>query len=52
MLSQNINEKRQKYTDLKIEIQKMRNIRAVVVPLVIGSLGSIPTCLATSSTEL
>ena len=45
-LSQKINEKRQKYTDLKTEIQRMWNMRAVVVPLVIGSLGSIPTCLA------
>ena len=32
--------------DLKIEIQKMWNMCAVVVPLVNGSLGIIPMCLA------
>ena len=44
-ITQKINEKYQKYTDLKIEVQKMWKERAVIVPLVIGSLGSVPMCL-------
>jgi len=32
-ISQKINEKREKYTDLKIEIQQMWNMHAAVVPL-------------------
>ena len=44
-ITQKINEKYQKYTDLKIEVQKMWKARAVIVTLVIGSLGSVPMCL-------
>ena len=45
-LAQKVNEKRDKYTDLKIEVQRMWNMCAVVVPLVIGTLGSVSMCLA------
>lgn len=43
-ISKKINEKYQHYTDLKHEIQKMWSIKASVVPITLGSLGSIPTC--------
>jgi len=45
-LAHKVNEKRDKYTDLKIEVQRMWNMRAVVMPLVIGTLGSVSVCLA------
>jgi len=32
----------QRYSDLKIEVQKLRSIRTPVAPVIIGSLGSIP----------
>jgi len=51
-LTQKINEKREKYTNLKIELQRMWNMCAVVVPIVIRSLGSIPVCLAVSLNSL
>ena len=41
-ISQKISEKRQRYSDLKIEIQKMWTVRASVAPVIIGSLGSVP----------
>ena len=41
-ISQKISEKRQRYSDLKIEIQKMWSVRASVAPVIIGSLGSVP----------
>ena len=44
-LSSKVTEKLERYTDLKLEIQKMWSMRVSVVPVVIGSLGSIPTCL-------
>jgi len=44
-LSQKINEKYQRYTDLKIEIQKMWSMTASIVPVILGSLGSVPTSL-------
>ena len=46
MTAHKINEKWDKYTDLKIEVQRMWNVRAVVVPLVNGTLGSVSVCLA------
>jgi len=39
------NDKVEKYTDLKIELQRMRNVRVIIVPLVIGCLGSVSKCL-------
>ena len=39
---QKISEKQQRYSDLKIEVQKMWSYRASVAPIIIGSLGSIP----------
>ena len=44
-ITHKINEKYQKYTDLKTEVQKMWNVDAMIIPLVIGSLGSVPMCL-------
>jgi len=41
-LSRKINEKYQRYTDLKIEVQKMWSM---IVPVILGSLGSVPTSL-------
>ena len=37
-ISQKISEKRQRYSNLKIEIQKMWSVRASVAPVIIGSL--------------
>jgi len=44
-LTAKINEKREKYTDLKIELQRMWKVRVVIVPIIIGCLGSVSTCL-------
>jgi len=44
-ISQKITEKYQRYTNLKIEIQKMWLMSASIVPVVLGSLGSVPTSL-------
>ena len=48
-LSNKVTEKLERYTDLKLEMQKMWSTRLFVVPvviaIVIGSLSSIPTCL-------
>jgi len=48
-------EKQTKYTDLKIEVQKLWNVSCQIVPIVVGILGSIPQslteCLATISLQ-
>ena len=44
-LSNKVTKKCERYTDLKLEMQKMWSIRVSVVPVIIGSLGFIPTCL-------
>jgi len=44
-LSKKINEKYQRYTDLKIEIQKIWSMTASIVPVILGSLGSVPKSL-------
>jgi len=48
-------EKQTKYTDLKIEIQNLWNVSCQIVPIVIGTLGSIPKslteCLVTISLQ-
>jgi len=36
-----VNDKVEKYTDLKIELQRMWNFCVIIVPLVIGCLGSV-----------
>ena len=51
-VSQKITEKYQRYTDLKIKIQKMWLMSASVVPVVLGSLGSVPTSLKKSLQQL
>jgi len=40
-----VNEKPEKYTDLKIELQRMWNFHVILCALVIGFLGSVSTCL-------
>ena len=47
-LALKLNEKCERYIDLKIEIQRMWNMHAVIVPVVIARLGSVPACLATN----
>jgi len=44
-LSQKINEKYQQYTDMKIEVQNMWSMTASIVPVILGSLGSVLTSL-------
>ena len=44
-LSNKVTEKLERYTDIKLEMQKMWSMEVSVVPVVIGSLGSIPKCL-------
>ena len=44
-LSYKVTEKLERYTDLKLDIQKMWSVGVSVVPVVIGSLGCIPTYL-------
>ena len=44
-LAHKVNEKQDKYTDFKIEVQRMWYMRAVVMSLVIGTLGSVSVCL-------
>ena len=44
-LSNKVTEKLERYTDIKLEMQKMWSMGVSVVPVVIGSLGSIPKCL-------
>jgi len=34
-----VNEKMERYTDLKIELQRMWKVHVVIVPLIIGCLG-------------
>ncbi|KAJ8029456.1 hypothetical protein HOLleu_28849 [Holothuria leucospilota] len=38
-------EKTQKYQDLKLEIQKLWDVKAEVIPIVIGALGAVSTSL-------
>ena len=38
-------EKIQKYQDLKLELQKLWNVKAEVIPVVIGALGAVSTSL-------
>jgi len=40
-VKEKVSEKHQHYTDLKIEIQKMWNIPVVILPIILGTLGSI-----------
>ena len=51
-LSQKVNEKYQRYTYLKIGVQKMWAMTASIVPVILGSLGSIPTSLKNSLQQL
>ena len=44
-VTENIAEKHQRYTDLKIELQKMWNMQVVILSSVLGALGSVPLCL-------
>ena len=44
-LNAKVNEKMERYTDLKIELQRMWKVRVVIVPLIIGCLGSVSKCL-------
>ena len=44
-VKEKVSEKHQRYTDLKIEIQKMWNIPVVILPVILGTLGSISLCL-------
>ena len=44
-LTQKVNEKYERYTDLKIELQRMWNARVHIAPLIIECLGSVSTCL-------
>ena len=45
-VAEKVTEKHQRYTDLKIELQKMWMMRVVIIPLVLGTLGTVPLCLA------
>ena len=47
-LAPKVNEKRERHIDLKIEIQRMWNMHAVIVPVVIACLGSVLVCLVTN----
>ena len=50
-----IEEKKQKikkYQDLKEELQKIWNVKVKIIPLVVGSLGSIPKQLGNSLKEI
>jgi len=46
-------EKQTHYTDLKIEVEKLWSVKCVIVPIIVGALGSIPAnltkCLASIS---
>ena len=44
-VTEKVVEKHQRYIDLKIKLQKMWNMRVVILPLVLGALGSVPFCL-------
>ena len=44
-LSSKLLEKQTRYTDLKIEIEKLWKVKCVIVPIVVGALGSIPANL-------
>ena len=44
-ISQKATEKIHRYTDFKVEIQKMWSFRSTIVPIILGSLGSIPSQL-------
>ena len=44
-VKEKISEKQQCYMDLKIEIKKMWNIPVIILPVILGTLGSIPLCL-------
>ena len=38
-------EKQTRYTDLKIEVEKLWTVKCVIVPIVVGALGSVPANL-------
>ncbi|XP_065896095.1 uncharacterized protein [Dysidea avara] len=44
-LSSKVLEKQTRYTDLKIEIEKLWKVKRVIVTIVVGALGSIPANL-------
>jgi len=38
-------EKQTRYTDLKVEVEKLWTVKCVIVPIIVGALGSDwPTC--------
>ena len=37
-------EKQTRYTDLKIEVEKLWTVKCVIVPIVVGALGFVPVC--------
>ena len=46
------NDKIEKYQDLGREVQKIRNVKVKVIPLVVGSLGAIPKQLGNRLTQI
>ena len=40
-LSSKILEKQTRYTDLKIEVEKLWSVKCMIVPIILGALGSI-----------
>ena len=45
-VTEKVTEKHQRYTDLKMELQKMWKMQVVITPLVLGTLGTVSLCLA------
>ena len=46
------NEKRDKYLDFARELKKLWNMKAMVIPIVIGAFGTVPRCLLRGLEEL
>ena len=50
-VTEKVTEKHQCYTDLKMELQKMWKMQVVIIPLVLGTLGTCSSTVISTTLE-